>query len=162
MCCQPLQANDDRRWQPQCVVGKLYLFLAGHILQCLGSHSVTLASVCSLYVVCTLDPSSRFVIGTHSTTQRACHTVVNAYTVFYYEYMPKIGQFSSSDFVCLSKETLKAVGPFYLVYMSWEVKDPSQEVDVQPAVDSISHEPLQKRPRRSSVYFANYLAIGYD
>ena len=26
---------------------------------------------------------------------------------------------------CIPEETLKAVGPFYLVSMSWEVKDPT-------------------------------------
>ena len=30
--------------------------------------------------------------------------------------------------VCLSEETLKAVGPFYLVSMPGEVKDPTQGV----------------------------------
>ena len=32
--------------------------------------------------------------------------------------------------VCLSEETLKAVGPFYLVSMAGEVKDPTQGVNV--------------------------------
>ena len=32
--------------------------------------------------------------------------------------------------LCLSDETLKAVGPFYLVYMPGEVKDPTQGVNV--------------------------------
>ena len=32
--------------------------------------------------------------------------------------------------LCLSEETLKAVGPFYLVSMPGEVKDPTQGVDV--------------------------------
>ena len=31
---------------------------------------------------------------------------------------------------CLSEETLKAVGPFYLVSMTGEVKDPTQGVNV--------------------------------
>ena len=31
---------------------------------------------------------------------------------------------------CLSEETLKAVGPFYLVSMPGEVKDPTQGVNV--------------------------------
>ena len=31
---------------------------------------------------------------------------------------------------CLSEETLKAVGPFYLVSVSGEVKDPTQGVNV--------------------------------
>ena len=37
---------------------------------------------------------------------------------------------------CLSEETLKAVGPFYLVSMAGELKDPTQGVNVQSAVDS--------------------------
>ena len=32
--------------------------------------------------------------------------------------------------ICLSEETLKAVGPFYLVSMPGEVKDPTQGVNV--------------------------------
>ena len=32
--------------------------------------------------------------------------------------------------LCLSEETLKAVGPFYLVSMPGEVKDPTQGVNV--------------------------------
>ena len=36
----------------------------------------------------------------------------------------------------ISDETLKAVGPFYLVSMPGEVKDPTQGVNVQPVVDS--------------------------
>ena len=32
--------------------------------------------------------------------------------------------------LCLSDETLKAVGPFYLVSMPGEVKDPAQGVNV--------------------------------
>ena len=32
--------------------------------------------------------------------------------------------------LCLSNETLKAVGPFYLVSMPGEVKDPTQGVNV--------------------------------
>ena len=31
--------------------------------------------------------------------------------------------------LCLSDETLKAVGPFYLLSMSGEVKDPTQGVN---------------------------------
>ena len=31
--------------------------------------------------------------------------------------------------LCLSDETLKAVGPFYLVSMSGDVKDPTQGVN---------------------------------
>ena len=37
--------------------------------------------------------------------------------------------------LCLSDETLKAVGPCYLVSMPGEVKDPTQGVNVQPVVD---------------------------
>ena len=33
-------------------------------------------------------------------------------------------------YLCLSDETLKAVGPFYLVSMPGEVKDPTQGVNV--------------------------------
>ena len=33
-------------------------------------------------------------------------------------------------FVCLSEETLKAGGPFYLVSIPGEVKDPTQGVNV--------------------------------
>ena len=43
------------------------------------------------------------------------------------------------EFLCLSDETLDAVGPFYLtsVYArAGEVKDPTQGVNVQPVVDS--------------------------
>ena len=32
--------------------------------------------------------------------------------------------------LCLSKETLKAVDPFYMVYMPGEVKDPTQGVNL--------------------------------
>ena len=38
--------------------------------------------------------------------------------------------------LCLLEETLKAVGLFYLVTMPGEVKDPTQEVNVYPVVDS--------------------------
>ena len=62
----------------------------------------------------------------------------------------------------LSEETVKAVGPFYLVSMSGEVKDPTQGVNVMPAVDYISHEPLQKCPIHGSISSANSLARGYD
>ena len=58
---------------------------------------------------------------------------------------------------CLSEETLKCVGPFYLVSMPGEVKDPLTGI-VWPAVESIAHEPLQKRPQRGSVNSANYVA----
>ena len=42
--------------------------------------------------------------------------------------------------MCLSEETLKAGGPFYLVSMPalpGEVKDPTQGVNMQPVVDSL-------------------------
>ena len=35
-----------------------------------------------------------------------------------------------TESLCLSDETLKAVGPFYLVSMPGEVKDPTQGVNV--------------------------------
>ena len=38
--------------------------------------------------------------------------------------------------LCLSDDTLKAVGPFYLVSMPGEVKYPTQRVNVYPVVDS--------------------------
>ena len=38
----------------------------------------------------------------------------------------KLGQFYSPHFACLSEETLKTIGPFYLVSMPEEVKDPTQ------------------------------------
>ena len=39
----------------------------------------------------------------------------------------KLRQFRSPHiWLCLSEETLKAGGPFYLVSMPWEVKDPTQ------------------------------------
>ena len=37
----------------------------------------------------------------------------------------------------LSDETLKAVGAFYLVSMTGEVKYPTEEVNVHPVVDSL-------------------------
>ena len=43
----------------------------------------------------------------------------------------KLRQFCSPHIcLCLSEETLKAVGPFYLVCMLGEVKDPAQGVNV--------------------------------
>ena len=45
---------------------------------------------------------------------------------------------------------------------AWGSKNPTHGVNVQPAVDSISHKPLQKRPRRYSINYANYLARGYN
>ena len=41
-----------------------------------------------------------------------------------------LGNFVHPTFVCLSEETLKAGGPFYLVSMPGEVKDPTQGVNV--------------------------------
>ena len=34
------------------------------------------------------------------------------------------------EYMCISRETLTAVGPFYLVSMPGEVKDPTQGVNV--------------------------------
>ena len=50
----------------------------------------------------------------------------------------KLRQFRSPH-ICpyLSQETLKAGGPFYLVSIPAEVKDPTQEVNVQPVVGSL-------------------------
>ena len=43
----------------------------------------------------------------------------------------KLGQFRPPHIcLCLSEETLKASGPFYLVSMPGEVKDPTQGVNV--------------------------------
>ena len=43
----------------------------------------------------------------------------------------KLEQFHSPHiYLCLSEETLKASGPFYLVSKPWEVKDPTQGVNV--------------------------------
>ena len=43
----------------------------------------------------------------------------------------KLGQFRSPRIcLCLSEETLKAGGPFYLVSLPGEVKDPTQGVNV--------------------------------
>ena len=43
----------------------------------------------------------------------------------------KLRQFRSPHIcLCLSEETLRAAGPFYLVSMPWEVKDPTQGVNV--------------------------------
>ena len=36
--------------------------------------------------------------------------------------------------------------PSYLVSRPGEIKDTTQGVNVSPVVDSVSHEPLQKRP----------------
>ena len=42
----------------------------------------------------------------------------------------KPGQFRSPNFACIFRKRLKAVGPFYLVSMPEEVKDPTQGVNV--------------------------------
>ena len=47
--------------------------------------------------------------------------------------------------LCFSEETLKAVGPFYLVSMPGEVKDPTQGVNVKLAVDSLNHMSHSRR-----------------
>ena len=50
----------------------------------------------------------------------------------------KLRQFRSPHIcLCLSEETLKAGGPFYLVSVPGEVKDPTQGVNVQPVVDPL-------------------------
>ena len=50
----------------------------------------------------------------------------------------KLKQFHSPHIcLCLSEETLKASGPFYLVSMPGEVKDHTQGVNVSPVVDSL-------------------------
>ena len=41
-----------------------------------------------------------------------------------------ISKFRQFRFACLSEETLKASGPFYLVYMPGEVNDRTQGVNV--------------------------------
>ena len=40
--------------------------------------------------------------------------------------------------LCLSEETLKAGGPFYLVFMPGGVKDPTQGVNVSPILDLLT------------------------
>ena len=42
----------------------------------------------------------------------------------------KLRRFRSPLMACLSEETLRAGGPFYLVSMPGEVKDPTQRVNV--------------------------------
>ena len=42
----------------------------------------------------------------------------------------KLRQFRSPHIACLSEETIKAGGPFYLVSMPGEIKDPTQGVNV--------------------------------
>ena len=50
----------------------------------------------------------------------------------------KLRQFRAPHIcLCLSEETLKASGPFYLVSVPGEVKDSTQEVNVYPVVDSL-------------------------
>jgi len=50
----------------------------------------------------------------------------------------KLRQFRSVHIcLCLSENTLKAGGPFYLVSMPGEVKDHTQGVNVQHVVDSL-------------------------
>ena len=50
----------------------------------------------------------------------------------------KLRQFRSPHIcLCLSEETLKVGGPFYLVSMPEEVKDPTQGVNALPVVDSL-------------------------
>ena len=45
--------------------------------------------------------------------------------------LQNFGNFVHSHFCqCLSEKTLKAVGPFYLVSMPGEVKDPTQRVNM--------------------------------
>ena len=41
-----------------------------------------------------------------------------------------LGNFIHPTFACLCEETLKAGGPFYMVSMPAEVKDPTQGVNV--------------------------------
>ena len=50
----------------------------------------------------------------------------------------KLMQFRSPHIcLCLSEETLKAGGPFYLVSIPGEVKDPTKGLNVQPIVNSL-------------------------
>ena len=42
----------------------------------------------------------------------------------------KLRQFCSPYFVCVFRKTLKVVGPFYLVYVPGDEKDPTQGVNV--------------------------------
>ena len=51
--------------------------------------------------------------------------------------LSKLGQFCSPNFACLSEETLKAVGPFYLVLKASKVKDPTQGNGNKLVVDSV-------------------------
>ena len=51
----------------------------------------------------------------------------------------KLGQFRLPHFACVFRKTLKAVGPFYLVSMPGEVKDPMQG-NGKTVVDSLTLE----------------------
>ena len=65
----------------------------------------------------------------------------------------KLRQFLSPHIcLCLSEETLKAGGPFYLVSMPGEVKDPTQGVNVQTVVDSLTldKDNSENQPRQYS------------
>ena len=52
----------------------------------------------------------------------------------------KLGQFHSPHYACHSEETVKAVGPFYLVSMPGEVKDPTQGNGKKTVMDSLTLE----------------------
>ena len=53
----------------------------------------------------------------------------------------KLRQFRSPHIcLCLSEETLKAGGPFFLVSMPGEVKDPTEGINIYPVVDSLNLE----------------------
>ena len=43
---------------------------------------------------------------------------------------PRVLSYTHCESLCLSDETVKAVGPFYLVSIPGEVKDPTQGVNV--------------------------------
>ena len=63
------------------------------------------------------------------------------------------------NFLCLSEETLKPGGPFYLVSVPGDVKDPTQGVNVKPVVDSLilekDNSENQARQYSSHKYVAN-------
>ena len=67
------------------------------------------------------DGREQVLVAKTRTTQPDCKTemILRALAVY-------ITQFHSPHFAGLSEETLKAVGPFYLVSMPGEVKDPIQ------------------------------------
>ena len=46
-----------------------------------------------------------------------------------------LGNFVHPTFACVFRKTLKAGGPFCLVSMPGEVKDPTQAVNVEPVVN---------------------------